>query len=210
MIENLLRFKSDQNYIVIDTETEGLNLVYSRPWQASWIVCRGNKVLSKHDHFIRWDNINVSPDAARITGFNKDKYYDQAENPKQVFDKLASYLYDPSFLVIGQNLLGFDVYMINIWRKLMGLQSDFSFVDRIIDTKSLSTAIFKEIAPDRENFLSWQYKMLHIREKGLKTNQAFMLKYYDIPHDPKRLHDSLYDVEMTFEIFKKQIFNIDL
>jgi hypothetical protein len=52
--------------------------------------------------------------------------------------------------------------------------------------------------------------MLHIREKGLKTNQAFMLKYYDIPHDPKRLHDSLYDVEMTFEIFKKQIFNIDL
>ena len=52
--------------------------------------------------------------------------------------------------------------------------------------------------------------MLHIREKGLKTSQAFMLKYYDIPHDPKKLHDSLYDVEMTFEIFKKQIFNIDL
>ena len=52
--------------------------------------------------------------------------------------------------------------------------------------------------------------MLHIREKALKTSQAFMLKYYDIPHDPKKLHDSLYDVEMTFEIFKKQIFNIDL
>jgi len=167
-------------------------------------------MISKHDHFIRWDNINVSADAARITGFNKNHYYEKAECPIEVFKQLSKYLYDPSFLVIGQNLLGFDVYMINVWRKLMGMKSDNSYVDRVIDTKSISTAIFKNVLPDKENFLSWQYKMLHIREKGLKTNQAFMLKYYDIPHDPKRLHDSLYDVEMTFEIFKKQIFNIDL
>jgi DNA polymerase III alpha subunit (gram-positive type) len=209
-MNDLLRFKKDQNYIVFDTETEGLNLVYSRPWQASWVICRGNNIISKHDHFIRWDNINVSPDAARITGFNKENYYRKAEDPKEVFLKLNKYLSDPSFLVIGQNLLGFDVYMVNIWRKLLGMNSDYSYINRIIDTKSISTAIFKQILPDKENFLSWQYKMLHIREKGLKTNQAFMLKYYDIPHDPKRLHDSLYDVEMTFEIFKKQIFNIDL
>lgn len=209
-MNDLLRFKKDQNYIVLDCETEGLNLVSSRPWQCSWVVCRGNTIISKHDHFIRWDNINVSPDAARITGFDKDHYHSKAQEPTQVFDKLSKYLCDPSFLVIGQNILGFDVYMINVWRKLMGMKADYSYVKRIIDTKSISTAIFKNILPDKENFLSWQYKMLHIREKGLKTSQAFMLKYYDIPHDPKKLHDSLYDVEMTFEIFKKQIFNIDL
>jgi len=209
-MNDLLRFKKQQNYITVDVETEGLNLISSKPWQVSWIICRGDKMISKHDHFIRWDNINVSADAARITGFNKNHYYEKAECPIEVFEQLSKYLYDPSFLVIGQNLLGFDVYMINVWRKLMGMKSDNSYVDRVIDTKSISTAIFKNVLPDKENFLSWQYKMLHIREKGLKTNQAFMLKYYDIPHDPKRLHDSLYDVEMTFEIFKKQIFNIDL
>jgi DNA polymerase III alpha subunit (gram-positive type) len=209
-MNDLLRFKKQQNYIIVDVETEGLNLISSKPWQVSWIICRGDKTISKHDHFIRWDNINVSADAARITGFNKNHYYEKAESPIEVFKQLSKYLYDPSFLVIGQNLLGFDVYMINVWRKLMGMKSDNSYVNRVIDTKSISTAIFKNILPDKENFLSWQYKMLHIREKGLKTNQAFMLKYYDIPHDPKRLHDSLYDVEMTFEIFKKQIFNIDL
>lgn len=209
-MNDLLRFKKNQNYIVLDVETEGLNLVSSRPWQVSWVICRGNNILSKHDHFIRWDDINVSEGAARITGFNKDFYFSKAESPVEAFNKLSKYLYDPSFLVIGQNLLGFDVYMINVWRKLIGLKSDYSYINRIIDTKSISTAIFKNNLPDHENFLSWQYKMLHIREKGLKTNQAFMLKYYDIPHDPKRLHDSLYDVEMTFEIFKKQIFNIDL
>jgi DNA polymerase III epsilon subunit-like protein len=209
-MNDLLRFKKDQSYICVDTETEGLNLTSSKPWQVSWVVCRGHNIISKHDHFIRWDNINVSADAARITGFDKDYYYSRAEDPMEVFKKLSKYLYDPSFLLIGQNLLGFDVYMINVWRKLMEMKSDYSYVNRIIDTKSISTAIFKNILPDKENFLSWQYKMLHIREKGLKTSQAFMLKYYDIPHDPKKLHDSLYDVEMTFEIFKKQIFNIDL
>lgn len=210
MTNNLLRFKKNQNYIVFDTETEGLNLVYSRPWQCSWIICKGTQVISKHDYFVKWDNLNVSADAARITGFNYQQYLSQAQDPKIVFDEFKKYLYDPSFLIVGQNILGFDVYMINIWRKLIGLQSDYSFMPRTIDTKSLSTAIFKDILPDKENFLSWQYKMLNLREKGLKTNQAFMLKHYGIPHDPKMLHNSLYDVEMTFEIFKKQIYNLDI
>ena len=109
-------------------------------------------MISKHDHFIRWDNINVSADAARITGFNKNHYYEKAESPIEVFKELSKYLYDPSFLVIGQNLLGFDVYMINVWRKLMGMKSDNSYVNRVIDTKSISTAIFKNVLPDKENF----------------------------------------------------------
>lgn len=210
MINDLLRFKNDQNYLVCDTETEGLNLTYSRPWQCSWIICRGKTVVSKHDHFIAWDDLRVSADAARITGFNENLYQSRAEDPLTVFKEFSKYLYDPSFLVVGQNILGFDVYMINVWRKLIGLGSDYSFLPRVIDTKSLSTAIFKDILPDRENLLSWQYKMLHIREKGLKTSQGFMLKHYGIPHDPKLLHNSLYDVEMTFEIFKKQIYNLDI
>ena len=153
-MNDLLRFKHNQNYIVIDTETEGLNLTSSKPWQASWVICRGNKIISKHDHFIRWDDISVSADAARITGFDKDHYYSKAEDPMLVLDKLSKYLYDPSFLIIGQNILGFDVYMLNVWRKQMGLASDYSYIDRIIDTKSISTAIFKNILPDKEHFLS--------------------------------------------------------
>jgi DNA polymerase III epsilon subunit-like protein len=210
MTNELLRFKRNQKYIVFDTETEGLNLVYSRPWQCSWIVCKGFNIVSKHDHFVRWDNLNVSPDAARITGFDQSFYLKNAQPADAVFAEFSKYLYDPSFLIIGQNILGFDVYMINVWRKLIGLKSDFTFLDRMIDTRSISMAIFKDILPDKNNFLSWQYKMLNLREKGIKTSQAFMLKHYDIPHDPKMLHNSLYDVEMTFEIFKKQIYNIEI
>jgi hypothetical protein len=120
-------------------------------------------------------------------------------------------LEDESSLIVGQNLLGFDVYMINIWRKKIGLNSDYSFVNRIIDTKSIATAIAKDIPPpSKDNLLSWQYRLLNHKEKGLKTSQLTLLKKYDIPHDAKRLHDAMYDIEMNFRIFRKQLFEIEL
>ena len=116
---------------------------------------------------------------------------------------------DP-YKIVGHNLLNFDVYIVNVWRKLLRLTSDYSFVDRIIDTRSIATAIAKNIPVDQENFLAWQYKMVNYVERGLRTSQATLLKRYDIPHDPKRLHDALYDITMNYKIFRKQLYEIEL
>jgi hypothetical protein len=210
MKENLLRFNKKQRYLIFDTETEGLNLINSRPWQVAWILAEGDKVLEKHDLYIRWEDLNISDEAAKITGFSKQAYDRRSLDPKDVFDKFSKYLEDENNLIIGQNLLGFDVYMVNIWRREIGLPSDYSFINRIIDTKSIATAIAKEIPLQKENLLSWQYRLLNHKERGLKTSQATLLKKYDIPHDPKRLHDAMYDIEMNFRIFRKQLFDIEL
>jgi DNA polymerase III epsilon subunit-like protein len=210
MKENLLRFNKKQRYLIFDTETEGLNLINSRPWQVAWILAEGDKVLEKHDLYIRWEDLNISDEAAKITGFSKQAYDRRSLDPKDVFDKFSKYLEDENNLIIGQNLLGFDVYMVNIWRREIGLPSDYSFINRIIDTKSIATAIAKEIPVQKENLLSWQYRLLNHKERGLKTSQATLLKKYDIPHDPKRLHDAMYDIEMNFRIFRKQLFDIEL
>lgn len=210
MKENLLRFNKKQRYLIFDTETEGLNLINSRPWQVAWILAEGDKVLEKHDLYIKWEDLNISDEAAKITGFSKQAYDRRSLDPKDVFDKFSKYLNDENNLIIGQNLLGFDVYMVNIWRKAIGLSSDYSFINRIIDTKSIATAIAKEIPVQKDNLLSWQYRLLNHKEKGLKTSQATLLKRYDIPHDPKRLHDAMYDIEMNFRIFRKQLFDIEL
>lgn len=210
MKEELLRFQKNQKYLIIDTETEGLNLVNSRPWQCAWITTHGRNIIEKNDRFIKWDNLNVSEGAAKITGFSESEYERRAEDPLKVWNDLSKYLFDPEYIIIGQNILGFDVYMLNVWLKGMNKNSDYSYLPRVIDTKSLSTAIFKNILPDKNNFLSWQYKLLNHKEKGLKTSQASMLKHYNIPHDPKKLHDALYDIEMTFQIFLKQIYDIEV
>lgn len=210
MKENLLRFNKKQRYLIFDTETEGLNLINSRPWQVAWLLAEGDNILEKHDLYIKWEDLNISDEAAKITGFSKQAYDRKSLNPKDVFDKFSKYLNDKNNLIIGQNLLGFDVYMINVWRREIGLPSDYSFINRIIDTKSIATAIAKQIPVQRENLLSWQYRLLNHKERGLKTSQATLLKKYDIPHDPKRLHDAMYDIEMNFRIFKKQLFDIEL
>ena len=79
-MEELLRYNFKQRYVVFDTETEGLNLITSKPWQIAWIECEGKKVVKKHNRFIKWDNLNVSPEAARVTGFNRNHYESVAED----------------------------------------------------------------------------------------------------------------------------------
>jgi DNA polymerase III alpha subunit (gram-positive type) len=210
MHESLLRFNKKQRYFVFDTETEGLNLVTSKPWQVAWLVVKGDKIISRNDKFIHWPTLNVSEGAAKVTGFSHKEYEKKAESPDQVWCEFSTELYNEDNLIIGQNLLGFDVYMVNVWRNLMGMQSDHSYVRRIIDTKSLATAIAKQIPVDKDNFLPWQYRLLNYKERGLRTSQATLLKKYDIPHDPKRLHDALYDIEMNFKVFRKQLFELEI
>ena len=210
MNESLLRFEKNQRYIVFDTETEGLNLVTSRPWQVAWLVVEGDRIIDKRDFYIHWPDLKVSEGAAKVTGFSQKEYSKKSMPPNIVWEKFSEDLYDENNLIVGQNLLGFDVYMVNIWRKLMGRNPDYSFVSRIIDTKSLATAIAKQIPVDKEDFIGWQYRILNYRERGLKTSQATLLKKYNIDHDPKRLHDALYDIEMNFKIFRKQLFDLDI
>ena len=210
MNESLLRFDRKQKYLVFDTETEVLNLIDSRPWQVAWIVTQGDKVLEEHDVYVKWRDLNVSKDAARVTGFSKEDYERKAVKCSDAMKLFASYLYNPEYKIVGHNLLNFDVYIVNVWRKLLKLTSDYSFVDRIIDTRSIATAIAKNIPVDQDNFLAWQYKMVNYVERGLRTSQATLLKRYDIPHDPKRLHDALYDITMNYKIFRKQLYEIEL
>ena len=143
MKETLLRFNKNQRYVVFDTETEGLNLVKSRPWQVAWLVAQGDKIISRNDRFIHWPNINVSEGAARITGFSKKEYDKKGRPPNQVWEEFSKDLLDENTIIVGQNLLGFDVYMVDVWRKLMGHSFDKplnqDYVSRIIDTKSLAT-----------------------------------------------------------------------
>jgi DNA polymerase III epsilon subunit-like protein len=210
MNDQLLRFDKNQRYLVLDTETEGLNLVKSRPYQVSWIIAQGDRVLEKNDRYLWWSDLQMSEGAVRTNKFKYDYYKSRAEDPKSVWEDFSKELYNPEYKVVGQNLLGFDVYMINVWRKLMGLGSDHSYVDRIIDTLSLARAIAKEDEPNFDNFMCWQYGWNNFFQRGLRAGQATLLKKYNIPHDKDRLHDALYDIEMNFKIFRKQLYDIEL
>lgn len=210
-MKTLLRQNRFQKFIVFDTETEGLSLSSSRPWQLSWIVCQGEDILEEHDEFIFFEDLNVSDDAAKITNFNKGDYIKKAKAPIEVWQKFAPYLYDEKNLLIGQNLLNYDIYILNVLMQNIGVQNNWSFLNRIIDTRALATSIFKQVKLTSDvDFLSWQMKLMNFVEKGLKTSQGFLLKHYGIDHDPSLLHNALYDIKMNYKIFRKQIMEVDV
>lgn len=210
-MEDLLRFKFNQKYIIFDTETEGLNLVTSKPWQLAWIEAEGKQIKKKQNRFLMWEDLNVSEDAARVTGFDYKSYVKQAEDPAIVYKEFIDLINQDDVIIIGQNLLGYDIYILGVIARQLGLKIDYSFVNRIFDTKAIATALAKgNKTPDNDDFVSWQIKWLNYRERGLKSNQKYLLEYYDIDFDPKKLHDALYDIEKNFEIFLKQIWELEI
>ena len=210
-MEDLLRFKFNQKYVIFDTETEGLNLVTSKPWQLAWIEAEGKQIKKKQNRFLMWEDLNVSEDAARVTGFDYKSYVKQAEDPAVVYKEFIDLINQDDVIVIGQNLLGYDIYILGVIARQLGLKIDYSFVNRIFDTKAIATALAKgNKTPDNDDFASWQIKWLNYRERGLKSNQKYLLEYYNIDFDPKKLHDALYDIEKNFEIFLKQIWELEI
>jgi len=211
MTENLLRFRWDQKYIVFDWESANLSLTSGLPWQLGAVICKGKNVIDRIERKLWWPNYEIKDEIAMLNHFNRAQYEREAISPVIVLDELESYLYNPEYLIIGQNVLGFDCYLHNTLRKTLGRKSDYSYINRVIDTKALSMAIQKgaKTAP-KDDLLSWQYTWLNHRERGIKTSQGYMLKYYGIEHRAENLHNAIIDVEMTFEIFKKQIFQLEI
>lgn len=201
---------SNQKYLVFDTETEGLNLHSSKTWQLSWIICQGNKVLETHDKFIKHKELNIPEVVRKLTGFDWDKYNSKAESLISVWSKFEKYLFDPQYIVVGQNLLGFDVYMIAHLQRMLGQQPDYSYLPRIYDTRALAKAYREELDKPRGDLLSWQYKIINDRTLKAKVSQNQLLKFFDIDFEEEKLHDALYDIKMCYKVFLKLKKHMDL
>jgi len=201
---------SNQKYLVFDTETEGLNLFSSKTWQLSWIVCQGNKILETHDEFIVHKELNIPEIVKKLTGFNWDTYNRKAKPLDEVWSKFEKYIFDPQYIVVGQNLLGFDVYMLAILQRLLGQEPDYSYLPRIYDTRALGKAYREELDKPNGEFLSWQYKIINDRSLKAKVSQNQLLKFFDIEFDQDKLHDALYDIQMCYQIFLKLKKHMDL
>ena len=213
MSHELLRFKKDQKYVFFDFETCGLNLgsLRNKPWQLAFIVIENDRVVEKADYWLKWDGIKVSEGAAKVTGWTAKKYKEKAVDPEKPLDHFEHYLYNDNYLKVGHNILGFDVYMHGLCRRLLNRSVDYSYLPSLIDTLCLSRAINNDIEIQAtDNFLHWQYKMLSMRRAKGRNRLIDLCKQYDIKFNAKKLHDALYDIEKNYDVFKKLIWNIEL
>jgi hypothetical protein len=216
--KDLLRFQPN-NRIVFDFESFSLQLgdeMLNRPWQIGWLVIENNKVVQSNEDWIYWDDIDdvMSKEAAQITGFNKSVYLKKAQDSISILSKFNEFFYDKDYLILAANPHGFDVYLHNLWQRFHGLKTDFSYLERLICIQNLHKAkVLESKLPDlrTKEWACFNYKLYNYKERGLKTNLKFLAGEYDVPYDETKHHVSaLYDVELTDDIFKKQIFKIEV
>lgn len=190
-----------RKFLTLDFETEGLNLVKSRPWQVAWIVGdnKGN-VLKERDYMLDVPDLQMRDIVAKLTGFTWETYNQRKVPMRPVIEELVADMRDCG--IVGQNILGFDVYMLAVAMRMAGLKVDYSYIPRVIDTKALSKSLNLDIKPDGvQDLILWQYKVLNLEKRAGKNDQLSLLKKYGIPFDETKLHDALYDVHMTNKLF---------
>jgi DNA polymerase III epsilon subunit-like protein len=213
MNENLLRFNKNQNYLFFDFETCCLNLgsLDNKPWQLGFIVINKGKIVKKKDYWIHWDDLKMSDAAAKMTGWTQVMYNKKAEDAKKILAEFEHYLYDESYINVGHNILGFDIYIHGIFRRCLGKNPDYSYIKRSIDTLCLAKAIKNEIKfSQNDNFFNWQYRLNNMIDRKSKKKLMDLCKDYDISIDESKLHDAMYDIEQNYEVFKKMLWEVEI
>jgi len=143
---SLLRYKKDLKYIVFDGESENVNNGpgTNRPWQLAWLVYENGKIKESFNKFPLIKDLNVSPDAARVTRFNKDGYLAVAEEPGPIYELFKQYYYNSDYLIVGQNVY-FDWMLVKNLEHYLGIEVknnyfDSNLINRIYDTSALAKA----------------------------------------------------------------------
>ncbi len=208
----MFKICDNQKYICFDFETCSLSLALpeNKPWQLSFITCTKNNVLERYNFFPFWENLTVGYGAAITTKFNYHDYLDKSSDPKEALDIFENYLYNPEYLIFGHNHYNFDFYIHKIYRELLGKKPDFSYLPRTLDTNAIEKGIRSDTPYDKNNRTAWMYKMSNFHKRGLKSNLGFCAREYEIPVLDGALHDGLYDVMLNYEIFKKQLWKIEI
>jgi DNA polymerase III epsilon subunit-like protein len=212
MDEHLLRFDKDKTYVLIDCETENLCLhhCHNLPWQIGMIKTKGDNKIAEKNLLVKWDRpINVSRDAARITKFDLIKYKKESVYIDEIFPTVKSWL-DEADYIIGHNILGFDIYLIKHMYERIGKSCEH-LMPKIIDTMCVAKGVKMGLSFDSQtSFLTYQYKMLNIRKRGLKTNLEGLGKEFKIDHDYANLHDAVNDLELNLEVWKKLKWQVEI
>lgn len=212
MDEHLLRFRKDKTLVFFDAETLNLclNFQHNLPWQIAMLKVVGDRKIDEKDFLIKWDTtLQISEGAARITKYDPKKVERLGLAPEEVFPTVKDWL-DNCDYILGHNTLGFDIYLIKEFYKMMGARCDHLY-PKFIDTNCLARGMKMGLPLKKDDdLLEYQYRAYNKKAKGVKTNMTALGKEFDIQHDYDNLHDAIVDLELNLKIWNKLKYMIEV
>ena len=212
MDSHLLRYDKKKTLVFIDCETFNLclNSCHNLPWQVAMIKLTGDSVFGSKDFLIKWDtHLKIGKEAARITRYSEKAMQNGGVTPEEAFPTIQDWL-DNADYIVGHNILGFDVYLIKDYYKHMGLDYRH-LMHKIIATNCLARGIKYDLPYKQEQeLLTYQYKVVHERRRGVKSGLAYMGKELNIEHDYDKLHNALVDLELNVKVWNKLKWQTDI
>jgi len=178
-----------------DLETTGLDPKLSAIHQLSAIIRINGTIVRKVNLNMRpWDGAEIQQAALDIANVTKDQimaYPSHQEAYKTLQTILGEYIskYDKSdkFHLGGYNIMGFDnAFLRNLWDMNGDKYFGSFFWGDSIDVMSEASSFLRHIRPTMKNF-----KLITVA------------KLLRIDIDESKLHDAIYDVEITQEIFDR-------
>lgn len=204
MFEQLLRYDKTKVYCLFDFETCNLNLnVASNPiWQVGMLLTKGEEIIREHNYLVKWQTkIECPPDVAAFNHYDKAKIDKFGRPPEEVFEVIHREFTEADIL-LGHNILGFDVPLIFDWYRLMGKDSSF-ITPKCLDTNCLAKGLkTNNIYKAGENITEYQYRLYHLRAK-VKTRLKIMAEEFKIPFDDNLAHDAIYDLKINLAVWDK-------
>lgn len=209
----LIRYAENRRFVVWDLETESLNLRAARPWQIAYAICTIKGIESTHVHYPLWPDLAMSADAAEITRFDMKDYLSRAEPADKILAAFEEVVTDSSVWNVGHNIVSYDAYVLDTWRRLTGRPTDWSLLNRSVDTLALSRAYRYQQTPDRTNLLAWQYRMLSMRgsrAKGMGCSLGAMAREFGVEYDERRAHSADYDIAINWQVATKLFWAVEV
>lgn len=216
--ENLLRFNRKQKFLAYDTESISLSLSSENniPWEYGWILFNQEGIIEEKEYQLKWPKLGsgeivVGSVVDQLTGFyRKFENYENWSDPTTVLDEFEEMLYDDSIIPVAHNGLGFDVYLHNTHRKVLGRPSDYSYIPRFLDTNALAKGWKLQYNFEGKNMIAAQYQLLDHRVRGMKTSVKALCKELNFDYDLSRAHSGLYDCHKLREILLYLIKTVDI
>lgn len=206
-----LSHNRSQHVAIADSETENLNLHLARPWEIAYALAKGNEIYKTRCLYPWYPDLNVSPMAAKITGFKWEKYKDLAIPKEEVWEEIKSVIYDEKFLIVGHNFIGFDIFMIRRLALDCGDWCGWSYINRVIDTLCWSRMYHNGERPDPNNNLGSLVRQLGKPPRGSKKSTlSAMADVFKIPYEKEKLHSAEYDLTLNFQVFNKLVYALDI